>query len=151
MDRATRVGLWSALFGFVVVVAGGLVANFDAGLACLGFPACNGSWMPRGDNPLIHIHWGHRLLAYLLVIWCLALPFVMRRLRPEVDGTVRAAGVSAAAAVLQLVVGAAMVLTMLNGGLRAAHIGLGALLFLLLVRLAWIARYPETARSTTAG
>jgi heme A synthase len=107
--------------------------------------------MPRGDNSLIHIHWGHRLLAYLLVIWCLALPFVMRRLRPEVDGTVRAAGVSAAAAVLQLVVGAAMVLTMLNGGLRAAHIGLGALLFLLLVRLAWIARYPETARSTTAG
>jgi hypothetical protein len=38
-----------------------------------------------------------------------------------------------------------MVLTMLNGVLRAAHVGLGALLFLLLVRLAWVTRYPAPA------
>jgi len=142
MDRATRIGTWSAVFGFVVVVAGGLVANLDAGYACLGFPACNGSWMPAADNPLIHVHWGHRLLAYLLVAWCLALPFVVRASRPGAEQAGRVALWVAAAAIAQLAVGAAMVLTMLNGGLRAAHVGLGALVFVLLVRLAWVLRYP---------
>jgi len=142
MDRATRIGTWSAVFGFVVVVAGGLVANLDAGFACLGFPACNGAWMPRADNPLIHVHWGHRLLAYLLVAWCLALPFVIRASRPGAEEAGRVALGVAVAAIAQLAVGAAMVLTMLNGGLRAAHVGLGALVFLLLVRLAWVLRYP---------
>ena len=142
MDRATRIGSWSAVFGFVVVVAGGLVANLDDGFACLGFPACNGSWMPAADNPLIHVHWGHRLLAYLLVVWCLALPFVVRAYRPGAEDAGREARSVSIAAIAQLVVGAAMVLTMLNGWLRAAHVGLGALIFLLLVRLAWVLRYP---------
>jgi heme A synthase len=142
MDRATKLTLWSALFGLVVVVAGGLVANLDAGPACLGFPACNGSWMPAGGNRLIHVHWGHRLLAYLLVAWCLALPFLIQRARPDEPQPRRSALWVSATAIAQLVVGAAMVLTMLNGALRAVHVGLGALLFLLLVRLAWVTRYP---------
>ena len=143
-DRASAIGLWSVLFAFVVVVAGGVVANMDAGLACLGFPACNGSWMPAGGNPLIHIHWGHRLLAYLLVIWCLVLPFVMGRVRPWDPDIRRVSLVAMVVAVLQLVIGATMVLTMLNGEFRAAHVGFGALLFVVLVRLAWVARHPAT-------
>jgi heme A synthase len=141
-DRASRLGLGSALFAFAVVVAGGLVANMDAGLACLGFPACNGSWMPPGGNPLVHIHWGHRLLAYLLAGWCLVLPFVMGRARPW-DPDIRRVSLAAmAVTIVQLLVGAAMVLTMLNGVLRAIHVGLGALVFVVLVRLAWVARHP---------
>jgi cytochrome c oxidase assembly protein subunit 15 len=143
-DRASAISLWSVLFAFVVVVAGGLVANMDAGLACLGFPACNGSWMPAGGNPLIHIHWGHRLLAYLLVIWCLVLPFVLGRVRPWDPDIRRVSLVALVVAVLQLVIGATMVLTMLNGEFRAAHVGFGALLFVVLVRLAWVARHPAT-------
>ena len=142
IDRASRLTLWSALFGYAVVVAGGLVANLDAGLACQGFPACNGSWMPAGGNSLIHVHWGHRLLAYLLVAWCLVLPFLVRRGRPGESEPSRTATWVSAMALAQLAVGAAMVLTMLGGVLRAAHVGLGALLFLLLVRLAWVTRYP---------
>ena len=143
-DRATAITMWSALAGFVVVVAGGLVANMDAGPACLGFPACNGSWMPAGDNPLIHVHWGHRLLAYLLVVWSLALPFVLRAQRPSDDGLRRAAVAAMVAVLAQLVAGAVMVLSMLDGWLRATHVGLGALVFVLLVRLAWVARYPAS-------
>ncbi|MEJ2482104.1 MAG: COX15/CtaA family protein [Gemmatimonadota bacterium] len=152
IDRASRITLWSAIFGFVVVVAGGLVANFDAGPACIGFPACNGSWMPAGDNPLIHIHWGHRILAYVFVAWCLLLPFAVQRARPGDGPSRRIAFTVTAAALVQLAVGAAMVLTMLDGVLRAAHVGLGALLFLLLVRLAWVTRYsgPESGRAIDA-
>jgi heme A synthase len=151
VDRATKIAFWSAIAGFVVVVAGGLVANFDAGPACMGFPACNGSWMPAGGNPLIHIHWGHRLLAYLFVAWCLVLPFAMERARPGEKKVRRIAFWVSATAITQLVVGAAMVLTMLNGVLRAAHVGLGALLFLLLVRLAWVTRYPASASGVAVG
>lgn len=141
-DRASTIGLWSAVLAFVVAVFGGLVANLDAGFACLGFPACNGSWMPPGGNPLIHIHWGHRLLAYVLVGWCLVLPFVMTRSRPWDPAIRRVSAMATVVATLQLVVGAIMVLSMLDGNLRAAHVGFGALLFVVLVRLAWVARHP---------
>ena len=143
-DSASAIGLWSALFAFVVVVAGGLVANMEAGHACLGFPSCNGSWMPAGGNPLVHMHWGHRLLAYLLVMWCLVLPFVMGRARPWDPDIRRVSLFATIVAVLQLVIGASMVLTMLNGTLRVVHVGLGALIFLVLVRLAWVARHPAS-------
>ncbi len=147
-DRASAIGLWTAVVAFVVVAAGALVANLDAGLACLGFPACNGSWMPAGGNPLIHIHWGHRMLAYVLVAWCLVLPFVMRWARPRDPGVRRVSFIAAAVAAIQLIIGATMVNSMLNGGLRVAHVGLGALVFLVLVRLAWVARHPATRIST---
>ncbi len=143
-DRASTIALWSAVLAFTVAVFGGLVANLDAGLACLGFPACNGSWMPPGGNPLIHVHWGHRLLAYVLVAWCLVLPFAMTRARPWDPAIRRVSSVATAVAVLQLVIGATMVLSMLNGSLRAAHVGFGALVFVVLVRLAWVARHPAT-------
>ena len=151
LDRSAKLTLWSAVFGLVVVVAGGLVANLDAGPACLGFPACNGSWMPAGGNPLIHVHWGHRLLAYLLVAWCLALPFLVLRARPDDPEPRRSAFHVSAVAIAQLAVGAAMVLTMLNGALRAAHVGLGALLFLVLVRLAWVTRFPAPDEEEVSG
>ena len=147
-DRASAIGLWSAVVAFVVVVAGALVANMDAGLACLGFPACNGSWMPAGGNPLIHIHWGHRLLAYVLVAWCLVLPFVMWRARPWDPAVRRVSFIAAAVAAAQLIIGATMVNSMLDGGLRVAHVGLGALVFVVLVRLAWVARHPATRVSS---
>lgn len=144
-DRASSLALGSAVFGYVVVLAGALVANMDAGPACQGFPACNGSWMPAASSPLVHVHWGHRLVAYALVIWSLALPGLLSRARPRDAAVRRLAWTNLAVVVLQLVVGAAMVLLMLQGGLRAAHVGFGALVFLVLVRLAWIARRPEVA------
>jgi heme A synthase len=140
-DGATRMAWWTAAAGFVVVLLGGLTANLDAGFACQGFPLCNGQWMP-GANPLAHTHWTHRLGAYGLAGWCLALPLLLSRRRPG-DVRLRRTGTLAAAIVLvQLVIGAAMVLNRLEGSLRAAHVGLGAAVFVALVVLAWRARYP---------
>jgi heme A synthase len=151
-DAAAGLALATAIFALVVVLAGGVVANMDAGLACQGFPACNGTWMPTGDNPLVHVHWGHRLLAYALVVWSLALPFLLRRARPGQAEVRRYSGWLAALAVLQLVVGAGMVLTTLDAVLRAAHVALGALVFLAAVRLAWVTRRPSSAvESAPAG
>lgn len=148
-DRASSLAIGSAAFGYVVVLAGALVANMDAGPACQGFPACNGSWMPAASSPLVHVHWGHRLVAYALVLWSLALPALIGRARPGDAGLRRLAWTSAAVVVLQFAVGAAMVLAMLQEGLRAAHVGFGALVFLVLVRLAWVARRPAAVPDAT--
>ena len=143
VDAASRMAWWTAAAGFGVVLLGGLTANLDAGFACQGFPLCNGEWMPAG-NPLVHTHWTHRLAAYGLAGWCLALPLLLSRRRPD-DAHLRRTGTLAAAIVLvQIVIGAAMVLNRLEGSLRATHVGLGAAVFVVLVVLAWRAKYPAT-------
>jgi heme A synthase len=147
-DRASSLALGSAVFGYVVVLAGALVANMDAGPACQGFPACNGSWMPAASSPLVHVHWGHRLVAYALVIWSLILPGLLGRARPGDASLKRLAWLNLGAVALQLTVGAWMVLANLQGGLRAAHVAFGALVFLALVRMAWVARRPAAVPST---
>jgi heme A synthase len=72
----------------------------------------------------------------------------MARARPWDPAVRRVSVIAAAVAVVQLIVGATMVSSILNGGLRAAHVGLGALVFLVLVRLAWVARHPATGTVT---
>lgn len=141
-DRATRLSRVVAGLGFLVVLAGALVANLDAAPACQGFPLCNGRWWPAGGWR-IHLHWAHRALAYLLVACMVALPGLVRRWRPE-DGAVRkVAALAAALGLGQLVVAAAMVLLFLPAGWQAAHLALGTGIFATLVRLAWMTGRPR--------
>lgn len=144
-DGAARTAAVGAGLGLVVVLAGALVANLDAARACQGFPLCNGAWVPAVDNWRVHVHWGHRVLAYALVGWTLGLPALTRRWRPE-DGAARAwAWGSAGTAVLQLGIAAAMVLLFLPGWLRAAHVAAGAAVFAVLVLHAWTVAHPAPA------
>jgi heme A synthase len=140
-DRASGVAWWTAVFGLVVVLAGGLVANMNAGPACQGFPLCNGRLMP-GDNPLSHIHWGHRLVAYALVVWCLFLPSFAKKRRAGDGSAKRAALMAAVLAVVQLVIAAGMVSMSLPTWMRAVHVALGTALFAALVWLAWTVARP---------
>src|SRR5437773_2322255 len=48
--------LATAGLGFVVILFGAQVANFNAGLLCLGFPLCNGELLPP-STPLATLHW----------------------------------------------------------------------------------------------
>jgi len=150
VDAASRLAGWTAVAAFAVVLLGGLTANLDAGFACQGFPLCNGQWMPAG-NPLVHAHWTHRLAAYGLAAWCLVLPLLLARHRPP-DTKLRGAGtIAAVVVVVQIVIGAAMVLNGLQGTLRAAHVGLGAAVFVALVAVAWMARYPAAGTTGATG
>lgn len=148
-DRAARLASWTAAATLAVVLLGALTANLDAGYACQGFPLCNGAILPASwRNPLVLSHWAHRTAAYGLVAWCLTLPFVITRRRPSDPGLRRPARITAMTALLQLAVGAAMVLMHLPGELRAVHVGLGAAVFIAAVRLAWAARYPVSGQPT---
>src|SRR6266851_5273141 len=91
--------------------------------ACLGFPLCNGQLAPAG-NALQQIHWTHRLLAYTLAVYTV---WWAVRTRP------RGAWAVVAVVLLQLGVGAAMVLFALPRPLQAAHVAAGAGVWAVLV------------------
>jgi heme A synthase len=124
--RPTPAGLLALLLGFGTVLFGALTANLGAASACLGFPLCNGQLAPAG-NALQHIHWTHRLLAYTLVVYTV---WWAVRARP------RGAWAVVAVVLLQLGVGAAMVLFALPRPLQAAHVAAGAGVWAVLV---WVA------------
>ena len=58
-----RLVLATAALGFVVILFGAQVANFHAGLLCLGFPLCNGGCCRRRPRSAA-LHWTHRVLAF---------------------------------------------------------------------------------------
>lgn len=114
--RPTPAGLVALLLGFSTVLFGALTANLGAASACLGFPLCNGQLAPAG-NALQHSHWTHRLLAYTLVVYTV---WWAVRTRP------RGAWAVVAVVLLQLAIGATMVLLALPRPLQAAHVAAGA-------------------------
>ena len=126
LTSGVRPGLGAAALGFVTVLFGGLTANLGAATACVGFPLCNGQLIPAG-NYLQHIQWTHRLLAYGLFVYLLVWTLRARRPGPAV-----ALGL----ALTQLVVAAAMVLRLVPPPLQAAHVAVGAALWVTLVVLA---------------
>ena len=119
----SRMGLVALVLGFVTVLLGALTANMGAASACLGFPLCNGQLAPAG-NYLQHVHWTHRLLAYVLFGYSLWWAARVKR---------RGAWWVVALVTLQVVVAACMVLLALPQSLRAAHVAVGAAVWAALV------------------
>ena len=56
---------------FLLTVTGGMIRTYQTGSACLGWPTCNGSWLPPVDS-LAWFDWVHRLLAVLSGLFLLA-------------------------------------------------------------------------------
>lgn len=116
----------AATLGFITVLFGGLTANLGAATACVGFPLCNGQFMPAGTY-LQHVHWTHRLLAYGLFVY-----LSVWTARSRARGAAVALGIAA----LQIGVAATMVLLTLPQPLQAAHAAVGVALWAALVIVA---------------
>lgn len=133
----------AATLGAVVVLLGGMTATTGAAPACQGFPLCNGEiWPSATAGGLAHIHWTHRLLAYALFFHVLGLGLGLHRKgAPE---RLQAAGWAAAAlVVLQVIVGAIMVLAHLPPVWRWLHAAIGTAVWVGLVYLTWLAAGRE--------
>ena len=146
---AHQLVLGTAALGFVVVLFGAQVANYHAGLLCLGFPLCNGSALPP-SNTLALLPWAHRMLAFgfLAAASILALR-LGRRSDPASRALRRAAGLVVGVTVLQIGVAVAMVVELLPPALRATHLLLGTLVWATLVLLVFRSRRtPEPAAGT---
>ena len=127
--------LATAGLGFMVILFGAQVANFHAGLLCLGFPLCDGGIVPP-QAPLAALHWTHRVLAFgFFGLAALLTTRVARRGDNESRPLRRWAGVVLAATLAQIAVAAAMVLHLLPAPLRALHLLVGTLVWVALVIL----------------
>lgn len=149
-DRTARVGWLAAVFGLVVVLAGALVANLGAAPACQGFPLCNGRWLPAGGWRT-HLHWGHRLVAYGLVVWSLFLPSWVARRRPGDPAARRSAAAVTLLVLVQLGVAAGLVFTGIPRWLQAVHLGVGTAVFVALVVMAFLVARPPAGRGAAGG
>ena len=133
----------TAALGFVVILFGAQVANFDAGLLCLGFPLCNGALLPPA-TPLGSLTWAHRALAFLFLALVITLNL---RLSVPRDASGRRLQRLALAVLLltflQIGVAAAMVLHLLPPGLRATHLLVGTVLWATLVVLVYTSAHTE--------
>jgi protoheme IX farnesyltransferase len=127
----------TAVLGFVVILFGAQVANFHAGLFCLGFPLCSGRVLPPAA-PLAALHWTHRALAFAFLVVSGVLAARLTR-RTDLAGRLlgRWSAVVLAVTVAQIGIAAAMVLSLLPPGLRAAHLLMGSLVWAALVVLVY--------------
>jgi protoheme IX farnesyltransferase len=129
------------------IALGGSTSAFGAGLACPDVPLCRGRLLPTGD-PLVMLHYAHRLGALLLTVAVAALAARARLCR---DRAVRVAAAAAVLAVtVQVVLGAANVLTRLWIPVRVAHLGGAAALLAALVVLVVRARLAHAASGARA-
>jgi protoheme IX farnesyltransferase len=116
-------------FALLLVFFGALVANYDAGLYCLGFPFCGGQIAPP-ETGLGKVQWVHRLLAFLFLGHTFAVAARSRAYPGEGAAPYRRAAWTLVTLVaLQIAVGAAMMLAMMPAGLRAAHLFVGSLVW----------------------
>ena len=145
-----RLVLTVAATGFGVILFGGQVANFDAGLLCLGLPLCNGTLLPPAA-PLASLHWAHRVLALVFVGLIVTLAVVLiRRSRPAEARVCRWTLLVLLMSVLQIAVGAFMVTHLLPTELRVAHLLVGTGVWATLVVLLFHSnRTAATAAAAT--
>lgn len=133
----------TAALGFMVILFGAQVANFDAGLLCLGFPLCNGALLPPA-TPLASLTWAHRALACVFLALVITLNL---RLSVPRDASGRRLQRLALAVLsltlLQVGVAAAMVLHLLPPALRATHLLVGTVLWATLVVLVYTSAHTE--------
>ncbi len=121
--------------GGLTLLLGGLTANLDAGVACRGFPLCNGELWPS-RSVLATIHWIHRLAAYTFGFLIALLAY--RGLQTQLSRHTRAAlWAVVTATLLQIAVAAAMVTGPFSVGWRALHAAIGTGLWVALIWLAW--------------
>ncbi|MEX2152571.1 MAG: COX15/CtaA family protein [Gemmatimonadaceae bacterium] len=145
-SRAVRSLSAGAALAYFAVVLGGLVAKFPgAAVACPSFPLCGTSpaGVPAGAS---HIQLTHRVLGYLLFVHVIAVASAVSRRSGESRVTARTAKVAAALVLSQLVIGAAMVLSVLPPALRSAHQAVGIGVWLTMFLAAYLARTAEMGK-----
>jgi heme A synthase len=136
------------MLAFVVVVLGGLVAKFPgAAVACPSFPLCGPTPtdIPTGAA---HIQLTHRVIAFVLSFHIVAISMAIGRRAAEAVPVKRATRVAAGLVLLQIVLGAAMVMSALPAGLRALHQATGIAVWLVMFLAAYLAKIATVGRTT---
>jgi len=140
---------------FLLMLVGAYVAGADYGLACSGWPLCNGEVVPGAGGASVQVHFIHRLLALLLGLTLVAGLWSAWRERRRSGTVLLFAGGALAVYAVQALIGAANIWTELADEVSAAHLAFAELLWVLLavfnIRLfeahRWLPRAAAAPRS----
>jgi heme A synthase len=146
-DSVTLLTYITTVLSLVIILTGALVRGSGATLACTDWPLCNGAVIPTGQGQAALIHMTHRFAVVALGISLLLL--VWQALQAGRSGQIRRVAVLALVVYLaQAAVGALFVLTQAGRVWGAAHVGLAAATWALLVMLS-VMEYLQTSRQDT--
>ena len=118
-------GLWLLVLATMITAA--ITAKTGASLACYEWPACNGGWLPDLGDPLIRIHFLHRTLAALTGLAILT--FLVLAFRGDNPILRRLAALATLLVLLQIGLGAFVIVQLVPTSLAVAHQAVGVLLF----------------------
>jgi heme a synthase len=167
-ENRPETRFWITL-GIVIVFCqlalGGWVSSNYAGVACIGFPRCNGQWLPelhfsKGFNILmpvganyqggvmdnsvrVTIQWVHRLGALITAVYVLMLSLLLL-LKVKLKGLRQAASLALILLIVQLLLGIFNVIYLLPLWVAVGHNGVAALLFATLVVMRFFAAGGST-------
>lgn len=129
--------LAAAIIGvtFVLMLIGAYLAGSDYGLACNGWPLCNGEVIPTTSTASVLVHYVHRVIALLLGISMLTLLWMAWQQRARAPLAFNLTVAAFAVFILQALVGASNIWTKLADGASIAHLTVGTLLWMILVVL----------------
>lgn len=149
-ERRGRAGVLvaaGALAALATMASGAMMAKSGATLACDGWPLCDGALLPDLSDPLIRLHFSHRILALLTVVLVLVLAATVRT-----GTTARAARWAAGVIAMQVLLGAIVVDVFARDSLAnqaavgAIHQAIGVMLFATLVGGLWTTWGPRHER-----
>lgn len=146
--RAWRMAAAAAVLGLIVVSFGALTANTPAApQACRGFPLCNGALLPPASMPPAHLHWTHRLLAFLFLFHVIGASIAAAR-AGAAEVVRRAANITLVLVIIQVAVAAVLVILPLPWQLQAVHLAVGAAIWFAVVCWAALARRQLSASAS---
>jgi heme A synthase len=135
-DAVTSLVYANAIFSLVIILTGALVRGSGATLACTDWPLCNGAIVPSGQGQLALIHMFHRFAVLALGVSLVMLVWQVMKTR---TGLARQLAVGAFVVyLLQAGVGAMYVISVAGAFWGAAHVGMAATTWALLIILSVI-------------
>ena len=127
---------------FLQAVLGAYVRHSSSGLACPDFPTCLGYWIPPQLSGIILNHFMHRSLAYIITI-IVAILLIASYTSTALSKYRSELLLLVGFIVLQILLGAGVVLTKLNFAVTALHLSV-ALLILSTALYAWFRGMRES-------
>jgi heme a synthase len=119
----------------VLMLLGSYIAGAGYGLACGGWPLCNGQVVPDANALSVQFNFAHRLLALVLGFVMIGLMVYAVRERSAAPLAFLLSAAATGVFVAQVMVGAANAWTSLAELARASHLAVGTVLWVILVVL----------------
>lgn len=131
-----RVAVVGWLLALLAMVSAAVTAKTGASFACTNWPLC-GRAVPEGGDPLVTLHMTHRLLAAAVTLALAALYTVARRDPGAVPPDRALAGAALALVLVEVALGAVVVLHGVPVAAAVVHQAIGVATFVLVTVLMW--------------